>query len=106
MSGVPRIEVEITFLAAEVGGRRSLPAPPWDPPSYMPHLTVGDGEYLGVRFVAGPAAAYDVPDRFVLELMYHPQVCYEALRPGAAFAVREGRRIVGHGRVVSAGADA
>jgi translation elongation factor EF-Tu-like GTPase len=106
MSGVPRIEVEITFLAAEGGGRRSLPAPPWSPPGYMPHLTVGDGEYQGVRFVAGPAPSPGVPARFVLELIYHPQVCYGALRPGAVFAIREGSRIVGHGRVVSAGADA
>ena len=75
MSGVPRLEVEITFFAAEEGGRRSLPAPPWSPPGYMPHLTVGDGEYLGVRFVAGPAPSFGVPARFVLELMYHPRVC-------------------------------
>ena len=106
MSGVRCLEAEITFLAAEDGGRRSLPAPPWRPPSYMPHLTVRDGEYLGVRFVAGPAPSPGVPARFVLELMYHPQVCYEALRPGVVFAIREGGWIVGHGRVVSAGADA
>jgi len=101
MNGVPSLESEITFLSPEEGGRRLLPAPPWVYPSYMPHLTVGDGEHLGVRFVAGPAPSPRIPGRFVLELMYHPAVCYDALRPGAAFAVREGNRVIAFGRVLT-----
>lgn len=99
MNGVPCIEAEITFLAFEDGGRRVLPAPPWIHPSYMPHLTVGDGEHLGVRFIGGPAPVPGVPAHFVLETMYHPEVCYESLQPGAEFAVREGNRVVAVGRV-------
>ncbi|MFI5455003.1 MAG: hypothetical protein ACHRXM_06085 [Isosphaerales bacterium] len=99
MSGIPRVEAEVTFLAAEEGGRRHLPTA-WG--SYMPHLTIGDGELLGVRFVAGPTPSPGVRALFVLELMYHPTVCYENLLPGVRFDVREGGRVVGHGSVSSA----
>jgi hypothetical protein len=98
---VPRIEAEITFLSTEDGGRTVLPGPPWTYPSYMPHLTVGDGEHLGVRFIAGPQPSPGVPSRFVPELMYHPTVCYDALRADVAFAVREGNRIVAVGNVLA-----
>jgi translation elongation factor EF-Tu-like GTPase len=100
MSAVPRLEAEIAFLAPEEGGRRQLPAPPWLYPSYMPHLTVGEGDHLGVRFVDGPASKPGVRARFVLEMMYHPVVCYDPLQPGVEFAVREGNRIVAVGRVL------
>jgi hypothetical protein len=33
-------------------------------------------------------------------LLYHPKVDYSALVRDAAFAVREGLRVVGHGRVL------
>ena len=39
--------------------------------------------------------------RFVLELMYHPDLPYSDVQPGATFTVREGGRIVGHGVVLS-----
>jgi translation elongation factor EF-Tu-like GTPase len=103
MGNVPRVEAEVTFLTPEEGGRRSLPGA-WG--HYMPHLVTDDGEYLGVRFVAGPLPSPGVPDRFVLELMYHPEVCYERLRPGVPFAVREGGKVVGVGRVLASAADA
>lgn len=35
-----------------------------------------------------------------MDLMYHPQVDYRELTPGTTFTVREGPRIVGHGRVL------
>jgi hypothetical protein len=33
--------------------------------------------------------------------MYHPTVCYDALRADVAFAVREGNRIVAVGNVLA-----
>jgi translation elongation factor EF-Tu-like GTPase len=103
MSGIPRVEAEVTFLAPEEGGRRHLPQA-WG--SYMPHLTIGDGEQLGVRFVAGPVPSAGVVSRYTLELMHHPAVCYAQLRTGVPFAVREGDRVVGVGKVLSSTADA
>lgn len=99
MGSVPRVEAEVTFLSTEQGGRRSLPAA-WG--NYMPHLVVDDGEYLGVRFVSGPIPSPGVPGLFVLELMYHPAVCYEQLQPGVSFTVREGGKVVGVGRALAA----
>lgn len=98
MGEAPRVEAEVTFLAPEDGGRHRMPEA-WG--SYMPHLTVGDGEHLGVRFVSGPPALHDVASHYVLELMYWPKVCYEALQPGTTFAVREGNRVVATGSVLA-----
>jgi hypothetical protein len=78
----------------------------------MPHLVVmidDRGEpgsdcacpYLGVRFVALPSApAAGEPGTYELELMYHPEVDYSALRAGTKFAVMEGPHVVGRGTVV------
>ena len=62
MRSNPEIEVEITFLARQDGGRRVLPGPPWNLLGYMPHLTVGEGDHLGVRFVAGLYEPSQIPD--------------------------------------------
>jgi hypothetical protein len=104
MGDVPRVIAELTFLTAADGGRRHPPPqPPWDRRErwYMPHAVVeGQSEYLGVRFVGGPAVAAGDPGRFELALMYHPQVDYRALQPGAAITIREGARVVAQGRVL------
>jgi hypothetical protein len=99
----PRVEVEVTFLAPKDGGRRHLPQA-WG--SYMPLATIGDGDQLSVRFVAGPTPIAGVPARFILELMDHPAGSYGKLLPGVSFDVREGNRVVGVGRVLSPWVDA
>jgi hypothetical protein len=99
----PKIDIELTFLPLEVGGRRMLP----DPSSgrYVPHLVVVDGgrdvsDYLGVRFVDGPTEPVSgSAARFRCELMYYPDVDYTALRPGTSVAVREGAKTVALGTV-------
>jgi translation elongation factor EF-Tu-like GTPase len=97
-------EVYVEFKPTDEGGRRS---PVWlnegAEGRYMPHLCVhgGDGEYLGVEFVDGP-------DRMIapgegtyatVRFMYEPQVSYDALAVGVSFAVCEGGRVVGSGRI-------
>jgi hypothetical protein len=109
---LPVIVAEITFLRPEEGGR-SLPPGPSFPPSYRAHLVAeprvpgpsecgaDDDLYLGVVFLRGPSRyVAGRPGRFVLACVY-PEVSYDALQPGAAFAVREGPHTVGFGRVVS-----
>jgi hypothetical protein len=67
----------------------------------MPHAVVeGQSEYLGVRFIGGPAVAAGELGQFELALMYHPQVDYAALQPSVAIAIREGGRVVARGRVL------
>lgn len=102
----PAIEAEITLLKPEEGGRalplRLEPGSPF----YMPHLVIGDpeqksGKPLGVAFRRAPLTLSPGDTAKVrMDLMYHPQVDYRELVPGAAFTVREGPRIVGHGRVI------
>jgi hypothetical protein len=68
----------------------------------MPHAVVeGQSEYLGVRFVGGLAVAAGEPGRFDLALMYHPEVDYSALQPGAAITIREGGQVVARGQVLA-----
>lgn len=109
----PIIEVEATFLSHEAGGRRVVPSV--GSGRYMPHLVVQSPEvrtaitegrtlvedYLGVAFVAGlePVVAGQ-PGRFIVELICHPAINYDALEVEATFTIREGGRIVGYGAVV------
>jgi translation elongation factor EF-Tu-like GTPase len=99
MSETPKIEVEMAFLTKAEGGRDQPPILA-TPTMYRPHLVVGDGEYLGVIFLAAPEFI-EPQESFsaTLGLVYHPNVDYSALTPGAEFTVREGARVVGRGRV-------
>lgn len=99
MSEAPKIEVEMTFLAKEEGGRERPPILT-TPTMYRPHLVVGNGKYLGVIFLTAPEFV-EPHQSFAatLGLVYYPNVDYSALVPGAEFTVREGTRVVGRGRV-------
>jgi translation elongation factor EF-Tu-like GTPase len=104
----PAIEAEVTLLKTEEGGR-SLPLR-LEPgtPFYMPHLVIGDpnrkspaGKLLGVAFRRAPLMlAPGDTAKVLMDLMYHPQVDYRELVPGASFTLREGPKIVGHGTVL------
>jgi hypothetical protein len=111
----PWIEVELTLLSTDEDGRKhplQLTHERW----YRPHLVVGNRqqrqsitkdqelveEYLGVQFC--PCSLILNPgDTAVLklELMYYPNVDYSKLTPNAEFTLREGGKIVGHGRVIT-----
>jgi translation elongation factor EF-Tu-like GTPase len=104
----PAIEAELTLLKTEEGGRAAPLRLEPGSPFYMPHLVIGDpkvkspaGTLLGVAFRRAPLTLSPGDTATVrMDLMYHPQVDYRELRPGATFTVREGPRIVGHGRVI------
>jgi translation elongation factor EF-Tu-like GTPase len=115
MSACPTIEVDVTFLSISEGGRQHPLYFGAYPGQYWPHLVVGDPkqrkaivrdgnvlieEYLGVTFLDGPEVIHP-GDSFAakLSLMYHPDVDYSAVVPGATFTIREGGQIVGFGRV-------
>jgi translation elongation factor EF-Tu-like GTPase len=100
MHDVPKIEVEMAFLTKAEGGREQPPVLT-TPTLYRPHLVVGEGEYLGVMFLSAPQSV-QAQSSFTatLGLLYHPNVDYSPLVPGAEFTVREGPRVVGRGRVL------
>jgi translation elongation factor EF-Tu-like GTPase len=95
----PRLEVEVVFIMAEVGGR-SLAPQHLSSGRYRPHLRVaGVGEFLGVAFVDGPAlveAGQQV--RATVSLIYG--VDYSPLKAGTLFSVVEGPHFVAFGVVV------
>lgn len=104
----PAIEAEVTFLKTEEGGRTAPLRLEPGSPFYMPHIVIGDpkqrspaGKLLGVAFRRAPLTlAPGDTAKVRMDLMYHPQVDYRELVPGATFTVREGPRIVAYGRVL------
>lgn len=103
MNNAPWIIAELAFLSSADGGRQNPPPqPPWgeNDCSYMPHAVVeGQSEYLGVRFIGGPAVAVGELGQFKLALMY-PHVDYAAMQPGVTITIREGGRVVAKGRIL------
>ena len=83
----------------------------------MPHVVLGDPAQREARISGNTITEHDLgvlvadaPDEIppggsaeiTLRLMYWPGENYEQLVPGATFTVREGPKIVGFGRVLSA----
>jgi hypothetical protein len=95
------VELEVTFLTPDQGGRDNPPALN----GYRPHLRVPpDANLLGVEFVgSNTAAPVGTPVSALAKLVYAPAVSYSALQPGAEIEVLEGSRVVGHGHVIGLG---
>jgi hypothetical protein len=109
------IEVELTFRPLSEGGR-VMPDGILSGFHYRPHIVIGPPDqkhvvvaegynltetYLGVAFAKGPERI-ELSRPFIAEaaLMYSPALEYSFVIPDATFTLREGQRIVGHGRVI------
>jgi hypothetical protein len=90
MSEPPTIAIEMMFLTKE-GGYDRLP----DLTGYSPHLVVGESEYLGVVFLDDRWSGKP-QEQFVaiLGLIYHPNVDYSALVPGASLQFERGQKLL------------
>jgi hypothetical protein len=114
MTELAMLEAELTFHTEAEGGRR-IPPGVLTGLQYRPHIVLGDAihnrglvardvvareEYIGVAFVEGP---HDVSASEActvrMALVYWPNYDYPTVKPGAAFTLREGGRIVGHGHI-------
>ena len=63
-------------------------------------------EYLGIAFWMGPdPIPISMPFTLTMLLVYAPDVTYDRVVPGAEFTIREGSKIVGHGKVLRRTAD-
>jgi hypothetical protein len=51
-------------------------------------------------FGEGNVLPLGVEHAVTLQFLYHPDVDYTALAPGATFTIREGHKVVGFGSVV------
>ena len=94
------VELEITFLTPDQGGRVNPPAIN----GYKPHLRIPpDSTMLGVEFFGyASVAPVGAPISVLAKLVYAPAVSYSELQPGVSIEVLEGARVVGHGFVVDA----
>ena len=112
MKSIPLVEIKVTFLRPEEGGR---PHSAHDSPEYRPHLAVGEPnqrdaitdyrgdateQYLGIQFTGdGGEIPSGVEYCAVVSLLYYPNDDYSSLAPGTTFTLREGNHIVGFGKV-------
>ena len=68
---------------------------------YRPHIVIdGTTEYLGIEFESSELKEFDKEDKAVIRSLYNLDM-YENLIPGASFTIREGRKIVGKGKIES-----
>ena|SRR5256885_14463663 len=95
-----KADVWVEFLPTTSGGRKA-PAI-LNIGIYRPHLRVGNGEMLGVVFIAGPrtAVAPGSSANATVQFMYESTISYRDLAEGASFEILEGPFVVGRGRVV------
>ena len=113
MPELAHVEIEVTFIPSSEGGRAIWPAM-FTGGGYRPHLVLGDPNqrqaimegnyiletYLAIAFWQGPDRVEEgVPFICDVVLMGYHHPCYDGVRPGATFTVREGAKIVGYGVV-------
>ena len=91
-------EVELCFRTAEQGGR-SAPLL-IEPGTYRPHFVARGGDYLGVVVTRGPSEPVSPGVLVGVAVSFPYDVSYGALSEGMTFAVMEGERLVGEGRVL------
>ncbi len=109
-----RVVANVTFLTEEQGGRKR---PAWNSREFRTHVVVSDpgqhevntaedGRTLTERHLHacldgdGEELTQGIENEVLLVLACYRAVENERLVPGATFTLREGGRIVGHGRVV------
>ena len=113
------ISAEVRILSSDEGGRATPLLPVAYRGQYRPHIVLQSreirqatteprvgmrhilDEYLGVAFWSGPdPIPISQPFTATLYLMYPEHPAYGPVVPGAQFTLREGPKIIGHGRVL------
>ena len=90
----PDIEAEITFVSYEAGGRNTLART-----RYSPQFHYRGDDWAAVHeYPDVESAAPGDTVRTLLRFLY-PEAHVEHIRVGTEFDIREGTRVVGHGRV-------
>ncbi len=96
-----RIEVTVAFLTETEGGRTDANPARLNGNVYRPHFVTEHSpkNLIGVMFETGPDAAASGREwRATALVLFQSR---DLLQPGAKFTIREGNKIVGHGRVDS-----
>jgi translation elongation factor EF-Tu-like GTPase len=93
---VYNIEVDVTFLTAEQGGRKTPVFP-----GYRPQFYYDDHDWDAL-YDYGDVAQIALGQTVTLRVrLLSPHAHSGRLHPGTPFQLREGHRIVGHGHVTS-----
>jgi len=117
------IETEIFLYSPENGGRLTPILGRTDPAFYKPHIVIGDPTqrapiceqkdgrmnvgvecYLGVRFQSTDeyeSLPTEKKIKVMMDLIYHGHVDYFEAQEGATFTIREGKRVIGYGTILS-----
>jgi hypothetical protein len=112
------IDVELVFLTKEEGGRLTSLSPEAYGGHYRPHIVVQSRSvraaevhvengrrvcnepYIAISFWSGEEPI-PVGSSFQAKLLltYYPNEIYDSCVPNASFTLREGHKIVGHGKI-------
>ena len=113
------IDAEVVILSSEEGGRATPLLGVAYHGQYRPHIVLQPREtrqarieiregqrhvvddFLGVAFWSGPdPIPGSVPIAITMLLMYAPHPAYDRVVPGGEFTLREGPKIIDHGKVL------
>ena len=94
MNGKPDIEVEITFLRTEDGGRQNFALT-----GYRPQFFFNGEDHVAIQEFVDKERVY--PGETVTARLYllHPELLYRSIRVGDGFKLREGERVVALGKI-------
>jgi translation elongation factor EF-Tu-like GTPase len=90
----PDVEAELTFLRTEEGGRRGFAQS-----GYRPQFFYDGEDHDAVQEFVDRGRVYPGDTVTVRLHLLHPELLYRRLRVGDGFKIREGERVVAHGRV-------
>ena len=97
MSQVTGVRARVYFMPVEAGGRRG---PIFS--GYRPQFHFGSPRegYDGVIALERPAVVHPGEQCSIVVSFLHPEFLQEVLKPGIAFEIQEGLRVVGRGTIV------
>ena len=101
-----KIEVSVTFLSEEQGGRSNANPACLRGNRYRPHLVLESptnrevrpsDDYVGVMFEDGPEVAVSGKEcTAIVRVLFEPRAAFQ---PATTFTIREGAKVVGYGTV-------
>ena len=90
----PDVEAELTFLRTQEGGRQGFAQS-----SYRPQFYYDGEDHDAVQEFVNMERVYPGDTVTARLRLLHPELLYHLLRVGDNFKIREGERVVAHGRI-------
>jgi translation elongation factor EF-Tu-like GTPase len=90
----PDVEAQIAFLRTEEGGRQSYVLS-----GYRPQFFYDGEDHVAIQEFVDKEKVYPGETVTVRLHFLHPEVLYKRIRVGESFQIREGARVVAHGKI-------